>query len=94
MLTAATGFDHHFSSLVASLALFEAAALDFPGFVPKEGVLDRPGASDELADAFRRGAACNGDISTIDFPFQVSGFRFQVSGFRFQASAFSLPLLF
>ena len=67
MLTAATGFDHHFSSLVASLALFEAAALDFPGFVPKEGVLDRPGASDELADAFRRGAACNGDISTIDF---------------------------
>jgi hypothetical protein len=67
MLTAASGFDHHFSGLVASLALFEAAALDFPGFVPKEAVIDRPGAADELADAFRRGAACTGDVSTVDF---------------------------
>ena len=67
MLTAASGFDHHFSGLVASLALFEPATLDFPGFVPKEGVLDRPGAAEELADAFRRGEACTGDISTIDF---------------------------
>lgn len=67
MLTAAGGFDHHFSGLVASLALFESAAFDVPGFVPKEGVLDRPGAADELADAFRRGDACTGDISTVDF---------------------------
>lgn len=67
MLTAASGFDHHFSGLVASLALFESAAFDLPGFDPKEGVLDRPGAADELADAFRRGEACTGDISTVDF---------------------------
>ena len=67
MLTAASGFDHHFSGLVASLALFEAAAFDLPGFDPKEGVLDRPGAADELAGAFRRDEARTGDISTIDF---------------------------
>jgi len=67
MLTAASGFDHHFSGLVASLALFESAAFDLPGFDAKEGVLDRPGAADELADAFRRGEACTGDISTVDF---------------------------
>ena len=67
MLTAATGFDQHFSALVASLSLFEGAAFDLPGFIPKEGVLDRPGAADELADAFRRGEACTGDISTVDF---------------------------
>ena len=67
MLTAASRFDHHFSGLVASLALFESAAFDLPGFVPKEGVLDRPGAADELADAFRRGEACSGDISEVDY---------------------------
>ena len=67
MLTAASGFDHHFSGLVASLALFESNAFDIPGFEGKEGALDRPGAADELADAFRRGDACTGDISTVDF---------------------------
>ena len=66
LLTAAGGFDHHFSGLVASLALFESAAFEISGFVPKEGALNRPGAADELADAFRRGAACTGDISTVD----------------------------
>jgi hypothetical protein len=67
VLTAAAGFDHHFSGLVASLALFESAAFELPGFTAKEGVLNRPGAADELADAFRRGEACTGDISTVDF---------------------------
>ncbi len=66
MLTASANFDHHFSGLVASLALFEAAAFEIDGFVGKEGVLDRPGAADELADAFRRGSACTGDFTTID----------------------------
>ncbi len=66
MLTASANFDHHFSGLVASLALFEAAAFEIDGFVAKEGVLDRPGAADELADAFRRGSACTGDFTTID----------------------------
>jgi len=67
MLTAAANFDHHFSGLVASLALYESAAFDVPGIVPKEGVLDRPGAADKLADAFRRGSQCTGDIGAIDF---------------------------
>ena len=66
MLTASANFDHHFSGLVASLALFESAAFEIDGFVPKESVLDRPGAADELADAFRRGSACSGDLTTID----------------------------
>jgi hypothetical protein len=30
-------------------------------------VLDRPGAADKLADAFRRGSQCTGDIGAIDF---------------------------
>lgn len=67
MLTAAADFDHHFSGLVASLALFESAAFDVPGIIPTEGVLDRPGAADKLADAFRRGSQCTGDIGAIDF---------------------------
>jgi len=67
MLTAASNFDHHFSGLVASLAAFEAGTFDFPGIVPREAVLDRPGAADNLADAFRRGAQCTGDIAGIDF---------------------------
>ena len=62
-----SGFDHHFSGLVASLALFESNAFDIPGFEGKEGALDRPGAADELADAFRRGDACTAYISTVDF---------------------------
>ena len=30
-------------------------------------MLDRPGAADKLADAFRRGSQCTGDIGDIDF---------------------------
>jgi len=67
MLTAASNGDHHFSGLVASLALFESAAADFPGIDPTEAVLDRPGAADRLADAFRRGSQCTGDFGAIDF---------------------------
>ena len=67
MLTAASNGDHHFSGLVASLALFESAAAEFPGIAPTEAVLDRPGAADRLADAFRRGSQCTGDFGAIDF---------------------------
>jgi hypothetical protein len=66
MLTSATGFDHHFSGLVASLSLYEAGKFDILGLDPKVGALDRPGAAAELADAFRRGAACTCDFSAID----------------------------
>ena len=67
MLTAVANFDHHFSGVVATLAAFEAGTFDSGGFVPGEAVLDQPGAADNLADAFRRGEQCTGDITGIDF---------------------------
>ena len=66
MLTSATGFDHHFSGLVASLSLFETGTFDIDDITPKSGVLGRPGAAAELGEAFRRGAACTCDFSAID----------------------------
>jgi hypothetical protein len=66
MLTAATSFDHHFSGLVASLSLYEAGKFEILDIEAKVGALDRPGAAAELADAFRRGAACTCDFSAID----------------------------
>jgi hypothetical protein len=66
MLTSATGFDHHFSGLVASLALYESGKFDILDIVGKVGALDRPGAGEELAEAFLRGAACACDFSAID----------------------------
>jgi hypothetical protein len=66
ILTSATGFEHHFSGLVASLALYEAGKFAFPGIDPKVAALDRPGAAAELAEAFRRGSQCVGDFSAID----------------------------
>jgi hypothetical protein len=66
MLTSATGFDHHFSGLVASLSLFETGTFDIDDITPKTGALDRPGAAAELGEAFRRGNSCTGDFSAID----------------------------
>jgi hypothetical protein len=66
MLTSATDFEHHFSGLVASLALYESGKFDILDLVGKVGALARPGASEELADAFRRGAECACDFSAID----------------------------
>ena len=66
MLTSATGFDHHFSGLIASLALFESGTFDIDDLTPKVGVLDRPGAALELGEAFRRGTECTGDFSALD----------------------------
>lgn len=66
MLASASGFDRHFSGLVASLALYEAGKFDILGITPKVAALDRPGAAAELAEAFRRGTQCTGDFSAID----------------------------
>jgi hypothetical protein len=66
MLTSATGFEHHFSGLVASLALFESGKFDILEITPRVAALDRPGAMAALADAFRRGDACTCDFSEID----------------------------
>ncbi len=66
MLTSATGFAHHFSGLIASLSLYEAGKYDVLDITPKVAALARPGAADELAEAFRRGQACTCDFSAID----------------------------
>jgi hypothetical protein len=66
MLTSATGFEHHFSGLVASLSLFESGTFDINDLTPKVGALDRPGATAELGEAFRRGASCTCDFSSLD----------------------------
>jgi hypothetical protein len=66
MLTSATGFEHHFSGLVASLSLYEVGKFDILGLTSKVGALDRPGAAAELAEAFSRGSLCSCDFSAID----------------------------
>jgi hypothetical protein len=66
MLTAATGFEHHFGGLIASLSLYESGKYDVLDITPTEAALDRPGAAAELADAFRRGSECTCDFSGID----------------------------
>jgi hypothetical protein len=66
MLTSATGFEEHFSGLVASLSLYEAGKFDILELTPKVGALERPGAAAELADAFRRGSQCTCDFEGID----------------------------
>ncbi|HEX6311968.1 MAG TPA: hypothetical protein VF152_10110, partial [Acidimicrobiia bacterium] len=66
MLTSATGFEHHFSGLVASLSLYEVGMFDYPGITPRVGGVDRPGAAAELAEGFARGARCTTDFQAID----------------------------
>ncbi|MBV8929190.1 MAG: hypothetical protein JO152_08715 [Mycobacteriaceae bacterium] len=66
MLVSATGFDHHFSGLIASLSLFETGTFDIMHITPRVGVLDRPGAAAELGEAFRRGSECTCDFSALD----------------------------
>jgi hypothetical protein len=66
MLVSATGFEHHFSGLVASLALYESGKFDILDIQGRVGALDRAGASEELAEAFHRGAGCAVDFSAID----------------------------
>jgi hypothetical protein len=66
VLTSATDFEHHFSGLVASLALYEAGKFEILDITPKFAALNRPGATGELADAFRRGESCRCDFSAID----------------------------
>lgn len=66
MLTSATGFDHHFSGLVASLSLFETGSFAIDDITPKHAALDRPGAAAELGEALRRGQECTVDFSALD----------------------------
>lgn len=66
MLTSACDGEAHFSSLVASLSLFEIGMLPFDEITPKVGALARPGAVDTFAEAVRRGVACSADFATMD----------------------------
>ena len=66
MLTAATGFEHHFSGLIASLSLFESGKFDIDDITPRSEAMARPGASAELGDAFRRGTPCTCDFAALD----------------------------
>ncbi len=59
--------DAHWMQFLGNLGVHEAGYLDGGGtLVPKEGTLSRPGAPETVAHAFRRGAQCTGDFTTID----------------------------
>lgn len=55
--------ESHFSSLLASLLLFEVGMLPFPGIEPIKAVLARPGAAELFAAAIERGLQCPGDVA-------------------------------
>jgi hypothetical protein len=58
--------DDHWVLLITSMAAYELGLSKTDAFVGKEEVLARDGAAALVADALRRGAACNGDFSSTD----------------------------
>jgi hypothetical protein len=58
--------DAHWIQFLGSLSIHEAGFFDDNGFVPKTGTLDRDGAAELLAEAFRRGVDCTGDYTAAD----------------------------
>ncbi len=62
-LVGAARGESHFSSLLASLLLFEVGMLPFPGIEPITAVLARPNAAELFAAAIERGLECPGDIA-------------------------------
>jgi hypothetical protein len=62
-LVGAARGESHFSSLLASLLLFEVGMLPFPGIEPVTAVLGRPDAAELFAAAIERGLECHGDIA-------------------------------
>jgi hypothetical protein len=66
MLLGIDDSDDHWVLLLSSLAAYEVALSSSAAFVGKEGVLDREGAADMLAEAFRRGSQCTADFSVAD----------------------------
>ena len=61
-LVAATRGERYFSSLLASLLLFEVGMLPFPDIEPIENTLAQPEAAELFARAIERGLHCPGDI--------------------------------
>jgi hypothetical protein len=66
MVVSSTNGEAHFSSLTASMALYEAGLFDVLDITPIEGVLDQPGSPEIFADAMRRGASCTADFVALD----------------------------
>jgi hypothetical protein len=66
MIVSATDGASHFSSLTASMALYEAGLFDVLDITPTNGVLGRPGSPEIFADAMRRGASCTADFAALD----------------------------
>ncbi|MCH2187458.1 hypothetical protein MK280_16520, partial [Myxococcota bacterium] len=62
-LVGAARGEAHFSSLLASLLLFEVGMMPFPGIEPVTEVLARPGGAELFAAAIERGLECHGDIA-------------------------------
>ena len=62
-LVGAARGESHFSSLLASLLLFEVGMLPFPDIEPITAVLARPNAAELFAAAIERGLECPGDIA-------------------------------
>lgn len=62
-LVGAARGERHFSSLAASILLFEVGLVPFPGIEATEGVLARPGAAELMAKAIERGLQCGGDVA-------------------------------
>jgi hypothetical protein len=58
--------DAHWLNCLGNLSVHEAGFLAAGSVVPKSGTLLRPGATDLVAEAFRRGAACTADFTTAD----------------------------
>jgi hypothetical protein len=58
--------DAHWLNFLGNLSVHEAGFLAAGSVVPKSGTLLRPGATDLVAEAFRRGAACTADFTTAD----------------------------
>ena len=66
LLVSSTDGERHFSTLVASMALYEVGLMEYPGIAATKGALSRPGAPEVFADAWRRGASCTHDIVAFD----------------------------
>jgi hypothetical protein len=62
-LVGAARGESHFSSLLASLLLFEVGMMPFPDIEPITAVLARPGGAELFASAIERGLECHGDIA-------------------------------
>ena len=62
-LVGAARGERHFSSLAASILLFEVGMVPFPGIEATDSVLARPDAAELMAKAIERGLRCDGDVA-------------------------------